>query len=106
MHRHQHHERHDRSVLYSQAHRTRTRARWGSRPRTADQNPAEPSGLADGAEAPSSWTLLGILLIAALAAISARETYRININDLGKPDAVPMAKADYEKRRAEAALAA
>jgi hypothetical protein len=45
----------------------------------------------------------GITVIAALAAITARETYRININDLGNPDAVPMAKAEYEKKRAEAA---
>src|SRR5216684_1623349 len=44
----------------------------------------------------------GITVIAALAAVTARETYRININDLGKPDAVPMAKADYEKMRAQA----
>ena len=45
-------------------------------------------------------------VIAAIAAITARETYRVNINDLGNPDAVPMAKAEYEKKRAEAAIAA
>jgi MFS family permease len=45
----------------------------------------------------------GITVIAALAAVTARETYRINIDDLGKPDAVPMAKADYEKLRAQSA---
>jgi hypothetical protein len=38
--------------------------------------------------------------------MTARETYRVNINDLGNPDAVPMGKAEYEKKRAEAALAA
>jgi MFS family permease len=48
----------------------------------------------------------GITVIAAVAAISARETYRVNINDLGNPNAVPMGKAEYEKKRAEAALAA
>jgi len=48
----------------------------------------------------------GITVIAALAAISARETYRVHINDLGNPDAVPMTKAEYETKRAEAALAA
>jgi MFS family permease len=48
----------------------------------------------------------GITVIAAIAAISARETYRVNINDLGNPDAVPMAKAEYEKKRADAAIAA
>jgi len=45
----------------------------------------------------------GITVIAAVAAISARETYRVNINDLGNPDAVPMPKVEYEKKRAEAA---
>ena len=39
----------------------------------------------------------GITVIAALAAVTARETYRININDLGNPNAVPMPKADYER---------
>jgi hypothetical protein len=47
----------------------------------------------------------GITVIAAIAAVSARETYRINISDLGNPGAVPMAKADYDKMRAEAASA-
>jgi MFS family permease len=47
----------------------------------------------------------GITVIAAFAALSAKETYRINISDLGNPDAVPMAKAEYEKRRAEARAA-
>ena len=45
----------------------------------------------------------GITVIAALAAVTALETYRIIINDLGNPNAVPMAKADYERKRAEAA---
>jgi hypothetical protein len=45
----------------------------------------------------------GITVIAALAAVTARETYRISISDLGNPDAVPMAKADYERMRTEAA---
>ena len=47
----------------------------------------------------------GITVIAALAAVTARETYRININDLGNPNAVPMPKADYERMRAGAAVA-
>ncbi len=47
----------------------------------------------------------GITVIAALAAVTARETYRININDLGNPNAVPMPKADYERIRAGAAVA-
>src|SRR3982074_3272952 len=48
----------------------------------------------------------GITIIAAVAAITARETFRVNINDLGNPDAVPMAKVEYEMRRAEAATEA
>jgi len=44
----------------------------------------------------------GITVIAAIAAVSARETYRINISDLGNPDAIPMAKADYDRMRAQA----
>src|SRR5690349_20167521 len=48
----------------------------------------------------------GITVIAALAAVTARETYRININDLGNPGAVPMPKADYERMRAQAASGA
>src|ERR1700675_2928507 len=48
----------------------------------------------------------GITVIAAVAAITARETYRLRISDLGNPQAVPMAKADYERQRAEAASGA
>ena len=48
----------------------------------------------------------GITVIAALAAVTARETYRININDLGNPNAVPMPKADYERMRAQVASGA
>jgi MFS family permease len=45
----------------------------------------------------------GITVIAAVAAISARDTNRINIGDLGNPGAVPMPKEDYDRKRAEAA---
>src|SRR4030088_48161 len=47
-----------------------------------------------------------VTVIAAVAAWSARETYRVHLNDLGHPGAVPVAKADYERRRAEAATEA
>lgn len=47
----------------------------------------------------------GITCIAAIAAWSARETYRIPMNDLGNPNAVPMPLDEYERRRA-AAMAA
>src|SRR6476620_4345136 len=48
----------------------------------------------------------GITVIAALAAVTARETYRISIDDLGDPKAVPMARADYERQRVGAARGA
>jgi MFS family permease len=40
-----------------------------------------------------------ITLIAAIAAISARETYRVHLNDLGNPNAVPVPKAEYDRMR-------
>ena len=45
---------------------------------------------------------LGITVIASLAAWSARETYRLQTKDLGKPDASPVSTADYDKARAQA----
>jgi len=45
---------------------------------------------------------LGLAIIASLAAFSARETSRIHMNDLGKKDAVPVPKDEYERLRAEA----
>ncbi len=46
----------------------------------------------------------GITVVAALAALSARETYRIAMNDLGRPDAQPVDKAEYDRLR-EASMA-
>ena len=43
-----------------------------------------------------------ITVIAAAAAWSARETYRVHMNDLGNPDAVPVPKAEYDRARAAA----
>ena len=43
----------------------------------------------------------GITCISAIAALSARETYRIRIEDLGKPDAVPVDQETYMRLRAE-----
>jgi hypothetical protein len=48
----------------------------------------------------------GITVIAALAAVTARETYRVHIDDLGNPTAVPIARADYDRQRAGAASGA
>ncbi len=48
----------------------------------------------------------GVTIIAALAAMSARETYRIHLNDLGNLSATPVDKAEYERLRAQAAAGA
>ncbi|WP_207101940.1 MFS transporter [Paracoccus shandongensis] len=52
------------------------------------------------------WLVVGsiafaITCIAALAAWSARETYRIRIEDLGNPDAVPVPGPEYDDFRAK-----
>jgi MFS family permease len=44
----------------------------------------------------------GITVIAAVAAMSARETYRIHMHDLGKPNAVPVPEQEYERLRQQA----
>jgi MFS family permease len=44
---------------------------------------------------------LGVTMIAALAALSARETYRIHMNDLGNANAAPVDKAEYDRMRAQ-----
>jgi MFS family permease len=44
---------------------------------------------------------LAICAIAAISALSARETYRVHMNDLGKPDAVPVDKLEYDRLREE-----
>ncbi|WP_238412712.1 MFS transporter [Saccharothrix deserti] len=45
----------------------------------------------------------GCAVIAALAALSARETFRIRLDDLGVKDATPLAQEDYNRLRAAAA---
>jgi MFS family permease len=40
-----------------------------------------------------------VTALAAIAAWSARETFRINLNDLGHADAVPLTKQEYDRRR-------
>jgi MFS family permease len=42
---------------------------------------------------------LGVTVIASLAALSARETHRVRMEDLGNPQALPVAKAEYEHLR-------
>ncbi len=43
----------------------------------------------------------GVTVIAAVAALSARETYRLHLNDLGHRGAVPVPKPEYDRMRAQ-----
>jgi MFS family permease len=49
---------------------------------------------------------LGITIVAAVAAWTARETYRVHLNDLGKPDAEPVPKPEYDRNREQSVAAA
>ena len=49
---------------------------------------------------------LGITVISALAGLSARETYRVHLHDLGHRDAVPVPKVDYDRMRLQSLAAA
>lgn len=44
----------------------------------------------------------GVTAIAAIAAWTAKETYRTHLKDLGDPDAHPVGKPEYDRLRAEA----
>ena len=46
---------------------------------------------------------LGVTIIAAVAAFSARETYRLRLEDLGNKNASPIPEAEYERIRLDAA---
>ena len=48
----------------------------------------------------------GICLVAALAAFTTRETYRIRLDDLGDRNAIPVPEAEYERMRSESMVAA
>jgi MFS family permease len=43
---------------------------------------------------------LAIVMISCIAAYSARETYRLRLNDLGNPNATPVPKEEFERIRA------
>jgi MFS family permease len=47
-----------------------------------------------------------ITVICAIAAWSARETYRVHLNDLGNPNAVPVSKGEYDRMREQSLAAA
>jgi MFS family permease len=59
---------------------------------------------ADAIESHVIWTVgsitLALAVIAAIAAFSARETFRIHLNDLGDPNARPIPKDEYDRIRA------
>jgi hypothetical protein len=59
---------------------------------------------ADSIESSVVWTVgsitFGLAVIAAIACFSARETFRIHLNDLGNKNAVPIPAAEYERIRA------
>jgi len=57
-----------------------------------------PPGATDIPMKIGSITLL-ITIVAAIAAWSARETYRVHLNDLGKPNAEPVSKPEYDRMR-------
>ncbi|WP_127996743.1 MFS transporter [Piscinibacter defluvii] len=44
---------------------------------------------------------LAITVVAAISAWTARETYRLHMNDLGRQDAEPVAKREYDDLRAQ-----
>ena len=60
-----------------------------------------PPGAANIPMTIGAWTF-GITIISAIAAFSARETYRTHLNDLGAPHATPVDKAEYERLRNQA----
>jgi len=43
----------------------------------------------------------GVTVIAAVSALTARETYRVHLNDLGHRDVAPVEKTDYDRMRAQ-----
>ncbi|VTU16391.1 MFS transporter [Variovorax sp. PBL-E5] len=45
---------------------------------------------------------LGVTVISAIAAFTARETYRVHLNDLGQSGAAPVDKLEYDRLRAQA----
>jgi Na+/melibiose symporter-like transporter len=48
----------------------------------------------------------GVTIVSALAALSARETYRVHLNDLGDPEVLAVDKDEYERLRQQSVAAA
>src|SRR5258706_7004050 len=49
---------------------------------------------------------LGICLVSGVAAGTARETYRVHLNDLGDPNAIPVPKPEYDRMREQSIASA
>ena len=47
----------------------------------------------------------GVTVVSALAAWSARETYRVHLNDFGDPAAAAVDKAEYDRLRQQSVAA-
>jgi hypothetical protein len=64
------------------------------------------SAAAEAAQSQVVWVVgsitLGIGIVAAIAAWSAQETFRIHLNDLGNKDAQPIPREEYDRLRANA----
>ena len=71
---------------------------------TAEVNGETCRQLADAIDSQVVWVVgsitLGLAIIAAIACFSARETFRIHLNDLGMKDAVPIPREEYDRIRA------
>ena len=48
----------------------------------------------------------GVTVISSIAAWSARETFRVHLNDLGEPGAPAVEKAEYDRLRRQSLAAA
>ena len=81
-----------------------------------DAKPAKFTGSAECVAAAESatrrdviWTVggitFGLCVLAFLAALSARETFRVHLNDLGDKNAVPVSAEEYEASRKHALTA-
>jgi MFS family permease len=66
--------------------------------------------LADAIDLHVVWVVgsitFGLAIVSAIAAFSARETFRIHLNDLGMKDAQPIPREEYDRLRAESRAAA
>jgi hypothetical protein len=82
----------------------RVRGQQEVRPRRSASEWSElPGGGGRDRECDVVWTVgsitFGLAIIASIAAFTARETYRIHLNDLGDKNAQPVPKEEYDQIR-------